>query len=157
MASVSPSPTVSMLRLTRASRCSFLFSLSMATVSSSPGAGFNTFPPHSTWRTKDTKFGWVACLNIQCKYVSMRRPLRCPRRWFPLSSTTAETSRSSCRSWLCLHRWRQSRMFQPGRQTGDHLKVKGTEVKIYLSISIPTYIKNLHYNTLSVSSIPTAG
>lgn len=48
MASVSPSPTVSMLRVTRVSRCSFLLSLSMATVSRSSGEGFNTLPPHST-------------------------------------------------------------------------------------------------------------
>lgn len=48
MANVSPSPTVSMLRLIRVSLCSFLFSLSMATVSASSGDGFSTFPPHST-------------------------------------------------------------------------------------------------------------
>lgn len=52
MASVSPSPTVSMLRVTRVSRCSFLFSLSMATVSRSSGEGFNTLPPHSTYKTR---------------------------------------------------------------------------------------------------------
>lgn len=50
MANVSPSPTVSMLRVTRVSRCSFLFSLSMATVSWSSGEGFNTLPPHSTYK-----------------------------------------------------------------------------------------------------------
>lgn len=48
MANVRPSPTMSMLRLTRVSRCSFLFSLSMATVSASPEDASTTFPPHST-------------------------------------------------------------------------------------------------------------
>lgn len=48
MANVRPSPTVSMLRLTRVSLCSFLLSLSMATVSASPAGGSSTFPPHST-------------------------------------------------------------------------------------------------------------
>lgn len=40
-----------MLRLIRVSRYNFLFSLSMATVSLSSGAGFSTFPLHSTCRT----------------------------------------------------------------------------------------------------------
>lgn len=52
MASVSPSPTVSMLSVTRVSRNSFLFNLSMATVSRSSGVGFNTFPPHSTCKAR---------------------------------------------------------------------------------------------------------
>lgn len=49
---MSPSPTVTMLRLMRASLYSFLFSLSMATVALSSGSGFSTFPPHSTCRGK---------------------------------------------------------------------------------------------------------
>lgn len=52
MARVTPSPTVSMFRLIRASLYSFLFSLSMATVSASSGDGFSTFPPHSTCSTR---------------------------------------------------------------------------------------------------------
>lgn len=72
MANVSPSPTVSMLRVTRVSRCSFLFSLSMATVSWSSGEGFNTLPPHSTYKTGQKT----------SQRVELRRALKCPG-WRP--------------------------------------------------------------------------
>lgn len=66
MPSVSPSPTVSMLRVTRVSRYSFLLSLSMATVSRSSGDGFNTLPPHSTCKARSQTGQRVALLVLKC-------------------------------------------------------------------------------------------
>lgn len=123
MANVSPSPTVSMLRVTRVSRCSFLFSLSMATVSWSSGEGFNTLPPHSTYKTgpkKKRSTCWAAS-GIKMSWVEF---LHCRQRWSPLSSTGEETSRSNCHSSPCRHRWRRNQTFQPRHQTRDHLKQK---------------------------------
>lgn len=125
-ASVSPSPTVSMLRLTRVSRCSFLFSLSMATVSASSGAGSSTFPSHSTCAVTTSRTSCsAACdtsqLNKWNASSTRVQLLRCRWQWSRLSSAAEGTSHSSCRSSTCRHRWRQSRRFRPGQRTGDHL------------------------------------
>lgn len=125
-ASVSPSPTVSMLRLTRVSRCSFLFSLSMATVSVSSGAGSSTFPPHSTCavtksRTRHSAACDTSLLNKWNASWTRVQLLRCRWQRSRLSSAAEGTSHSSCRSSPCQHRWRQSRRFQLGQKRGDHL------------------------------------
>lgn len=119
MPSVSPSPTVSMLRVTRVSRYSFLLSLSMATVSRSSGEGFNTLPPHSTCKGQ---FSNGSTRRAACVKMSRVKALHCRWQRLPLSSTGEGTSRSSCRSSPCLHRWRRSQRFQPRRQTKAHLK-----------------------------------
>lgn len=64
IASVSPSPTVSMLRVMRVSRSNFLFSLSMATVLRSSGDGFSTSPPHNTCKTRNQTGQWTELLEI---------------------------------------------------------------------------------------------
>ena len=120
-ASVSPSPTVSMLSVIRVSLYNFLFSLSMATVSASSGAGFTTLPPHSTWSTRKTFVRTIYRLKW-LKYLSRQTLVRCRLQWCLLFSTAAETFRNSCHSWLCLRQWRQSQTSQPGQKTGDRLK-----------------------------------
>lgn len=53
-AMVSPSPTVSMLRSMRSSKCSFLLRVSKTEEMTSAGSRLTTFPPHSTFkRNKD--------------------------------------------------------------------------------------------------------
>lgn len=55
-ATVSPSPTVSMLRSMRSSKCSFLLRESRIKEVTSPGAGRTTFPPHSTFKGNEEYF-----------------------------------------------------------------------------------------------------
>lgn len=53
---VSPSPTVSMLRSMRSSKCSFLLRESRTKEVTSPGVGRTTFPPHSTFKRNEEYF-----------------------------------------------------------------------------------------------------
>lgn len=53
---VSPSPTVSMLRSMRSSKCSFLLRESRTKEVTSPGTGRTTFPPHSTFKRNEEYF-----------------------------------------------------------------------------------------------------
>lgn len=64
---VSPSPTVSMLRSMRSSKCSFLLRESRAKEVTSPGAGRTTSPPHSTFKRNDEYF---TCTEHLCTSVS---------------------------------------------------------------------------------------
>lgn len=106
---------------------------------------FHPTAPAGPEKKKRDLTAWTILLQeLKLKYLS----LHCRWQWHRLSSTAAETFRSSCHSWLCLRRWRQSQMSQPGRQTRGHLKETRRKRRVNYTSG---YTEHLHHNVLDLS------
>lgn len=116
-ATVSPSPTVSMLRSMRSSKCSFLLRVSRTKEVTSPATGWTTFPPHSTCERNEEYFTPSEHLCTSVCGIHWRYRWR----WRRPSEPAAGTSRSSGRSWIYRHQWTQSRRFRPRLLLSAHL------------------------------------
>lgn len=133
----SPSPIMSMLRSILWSLCSFLLRPSRAWDVRSLGAGFSTFPLHSTFEnSNDTAVSFcsqskhaVHLLTQHDRSCLCKVYLHCQSRWFPLFVWAQGTSRSICHSWIYQRRWTQSHMFQLPRLQSGHLMKQRWKIK----------------------------
>lgn len=140
---VSPSPTVSMLRSILWSLCSFLLRASRPWEVGSSGAGFTTFPLHSTFKYSHNR-AVSSCAQSKravrlsipqytfsdtCSTCLCEVHLHCQSQWCPLFVGAQGTSHSICRSWIYQRRWTQSHMFQLPRPLSVHLMRRRWKLK----------------------------
>lgn len=150
---VSPSATMSMLRSILWSLCSFLLRASRAWEVMSWGAGFTTFPPHSTLKWSNNRAYFILstvktyCTPLhmfpsRCSTFLCKVHLRCQSQWCPLFVWAQGTSHSICRSWIYRHRWTQSHMFPLPLLQSVHLMKQRGKLKCKTSLLSEIVIDN---------------
>lgn len=147
---VSPSPTVSMLSSILWSLCSFLLRLSRFWEVRSSGAGFTTFPLHSTFEYSDTRAVFIVLLFQNRNWFSELHS-HCRLQWRRLFARAAETSRSICHSCVYQRQWTQSHTFQPLHLLWGHLMK--TEIKHSIQKRKPLQNYKIYKSTYSEFSL----